>query len=420
MKKICIVTTRHISYNPRVLKEADLLFKNGYEVCVVTVNNNLQQSRFDEEIMKDRKWRLKTVDFRKELKDEKRRWLRLSIRQKLFSKLSGASYKNGIAERAINKAFDELLALAIVEKADLYITHHPEALPIGFLAAKKNSSKFGFDAEDFHTGMNEGAGESKEEALIVYLEKKYLPYCAYITAASKGIAEAYVKKYTIPQPEVILNVFPLKPLSVGEVNSPVKFYWYSQVIGANRNLELLLQAAGSLKGNFELHLRGSFQSSAYHQTLLTLVEQYKLKGSVFFHPPIVAEQIIGDANQYDVGLALESDVSVNRNICVTNKIFTYLMAGLAIVGTDTYGQKDIFSHFPHAVQVCKMTQEDLARCMLFFIEHKSQLFQAKQLARQAAETTFNWEHSSNQFLQTVKKTLKGENKSSIMVPEITT
>ena len=71
VKKICIVTTRHISYNPRVLKEADAFFSRGYEVSVVTVNNHHDQRRFDKELMQTRAWNLVTVNFRKEVSSEK-------------------------------------------------------------------------------------------------------------------------------------------------------------------------------------------------------------------------------------------------------------------------------------------------------------------------------------------------------------
>ncbi|MDQ6610363.1 MAG: hypothetical protein M3Y85_11140, partial [Bacteroidota bacterium] len=54
IKKICIVTTRHISYNPRVLKEADAFFKKGYAVSVVTINNHNDQNKFDQKLMSTR------------------------------------------------------------------------------------------------------------------------------------------------------------------------------------------------------------------------------------------------------------------------------------------------------------------------------------------------------------------------------
>jgi glycosyltransferase involved in cell wall biosynthesis len=445
MQKICIITTRHISYNPRVLKEADTLSAHGYEVSVVTVNSHLGQSSFDEELMRSRSWELYTVNFRKEVPAERRLWVRLSVKKKLFTLLSRLTGRFGIAERAMEKAFDELLRLAKARSADLYLAHHAEALGVGFRAARSPRPRpsshtahsrpalFGFDAEDFHTGMDESVGLNKK--LVTVLEKRYLPRCSYLTAASKGIADAYADKYRIRKPVTILNVFPREPLTVATPGSPVKFYWYSQVIGPKRGLEVLLEAAGKVQaalravasataasataGNtpralapaptipsFEIHLRGSLHNEEYGVELKRLAEGAGCAGSLFLHPPILPEEIIADGNRFDIGLALESDISVNRDICVTNKVFSYLMSGLALVITDTYGQKDIFKSFPGAGRLCRKSDpEDLAAAMKYFIGNPERLMEAKQAAREAAESRFNWEVESGTLLDSISACL---------------
>jgi glycosyltransferase involved in cell wall biosynthesis len=447
MKKICIVTTRHISYNPRVLKEADTLSANGYEVTVVTVNSHIDQARFDEELMRSRPWSLRSVDFRKAGGKEERRWFYFSLKQKVFGFLSRFSCRAGIAERAAEKSFDSLVRLAKAIKADLYLVHHPEALGVGFSAARHNRAKFGFDAEDFHSGMNEPPAPA--DPLVLFLEKKYLPHCHYLTAASEGIARAYAGKYNIAKPVTILNtfkssipdqktwprdanppVFPkakLEPATIGpsfdkpstpdqntsprKASLPVKFYWYSQVIGPNRGLETLLEAAGQINAGqiklpFEIHLRGSFNNENYKTALFELVKKTQLEGKVFFHTPILSENIIRDGSNFDIGLALESNISINRNLCVTNKVFSYLSSGLAIIGTDTDGQKEIFSHFPGAVRICGIdNKEDLATAMLFYICHPEKLEDAKRAAQKAAATRFNWEQESQKLLTNINSYL---------------
>lgn len=404
MRKICIITTRHISYNPRVLKEADVLSANGYDVTVVAVSNNEVLHGFDEQLMRTRKWKLRTVNYSRGR--DKMRWMYLSLRQRVFLFVSRVTYKFGVAERAAEKAFDGLVELACAEKADLYIAHHVEALGAGYKAARRNKAVFGFDAEDFHTGMNESASSATADGLTYFLEKKYLGYCRHMTAASKLMAEAYRDKYGVSLPETILNVFPMVALPVRAVHEPVRFHWYSQVIGPNRGIEVLLAAAAMIKLPFEIHLRGSMYSNAYKDTLTDICHRAGIGQQVFFHDPIQPEQIIPDGNNYDVGLALESAVSMNRNICVTNKVFSYLMSRMAIIGTDTDGQKDIFTHFPEAVVVCRMNDaEDLARAMMVFIGDREKLMKAKQAAEMASVGQFNWEKESKKLLQAIQYNL---------------
>lgn len=405
MKKICIVTTRHISYNPRVLKEADALDAAGYEVVVIGITNNERQAAFDEELMRVRKWKLRTVNFRRERKGESGYWLYLSLRQRLFIFLTKISFRRGIAERAMEKAFDGLRRLARAERADLYIAHHVEALGAGYSAARANKARFGFDAEDFHPGMNDSS--SATNAMIGWLEGKYLPSCQHFTAASKGIAEAYRDKYGIRMPHVILNVFPLEELPVREPGDAIRFYWYSQVIGPNRGIELLLDAASRIRLPFEIHLRGGLYSEDFKTGLKQRCGDSGLWDRVFLHEPILAAQLISDANQYDVGLALETDTSVNADLAVSNKIFGYLMSRLFIIGTDTSGQKDIFTHFPDAVRMFSMhNAEELADAMRACVTGKIAVLEGKRAAGKAAEQCFNWDLESAKLRLLVDNILK--------------
>ena len=404
MKKICIVTTRHISYNPRVLKEADTLHSLGYRVTVVTINNHATQSGFDDELMRSRQWTLKTVNFRKTVPSEKRRWFRLSLRQRFYHLLSHITLRFGIAERTAEKAFDELAFFATNEHADFYIAHHAEALGAASIAAAANHTGFGFDAEDFHTGMEDMS--PAYYSLITFLEQKYLPRCQYLTAAADGIAAAYADKYGVKTPVTILNVFPKEETQQKPAHSPVRFYWYSQVIGPKRGLEMLLEAAGLVPEPFELHLRGSWHSDNYKRDLEKLAAECGCAEKLFFHDPILAKDIIADAANYDVGLALELDVSVNKYLAVSNKLFSYLMSGLALIMTDTDGQKNIYARFPAAGRLCRMNDtESLAGAMRFFIEDAGRLMAAKKAAREAAETRFNWENESATLLENIKHCL---------------
>lgn len=404
MKRICIITTRHISYNPRVLKEADALYAHGYDVSVVAINNNADQRAFDEELMMARKWRLSTVDFRKTIRKEQWKWAFLSIRHKLYSKASRLSLRFGIAERAAEKAFDGLCKLAKKQRADLYIVHHPEALGAGATAARYHKARLGFDAEDFHAGMN-GMDETSKR-MISFLEKKYLPGCSYISAASKGIGEAYQEKYGVKTPIVLLNVFPKEDLPAGRADNAVRFYWYSQVIGPNRGLECLLDAAACLNGSFEIHLRGSLHSESYRLELNRLAVKNGIKDKLFLHGPILADWLVGDGSGYDVGLALELNTSINAMICVSNKLFSYLMSGLALIVTDTAGQKDILQCFPRAGRVAGVNDAaDLAASMQFYLDHPDSLMEAKMTARSAAMNEFNWETESGKLIGAVNSAL---------------
>lgn len=425
---ICIVTSKHVSYNPRVVKEADALSAAGHAVTVVTVCNHHEQARLDEGVMATRGWRLLTVNSRRQGVGERCRWLWMALRQRLFAKvLSRFTLRCGIAERAAGREFPELRRLAGTVAADLYIAHHAEALGAAWAAARRHGARFAFDAEDFHSGMFSpvpappagapleesvrqllaiaaGQPKGREQRCVEFLEQTYLPRCDYLTAASDGIGLAYALKYGLPRPTTILNVFPLgnteSDVTVARQPSPpFKLYWYSQVIGPGRGLETAVEALPLLAAPCELHLRGTAQPD-YVAQLQERAAELEVAGRLFLHPPCPPDDLVREAARYDIGLALENAVELNRLICVTNKIFTYLNAGLAVVASDTPGQAGIMAQIPQAGAVCRMNDaQSLAAAVNGLVAAPGKLAEARRAARRAAEERFCWEREAEKLVE---------------------
>lgn len=433
--KICIISTKHVSYNPRVVKEADALSAAGHEVTVVTVCNNRDQALLDEGVVAKRTWQLLTVRCRKQGLVERWRWLRFALRQRMHaSLLARLTSSLGVAEHAQCREYPELRALAMSVRADLYIAHHAEALGAAWSASHRNGGRFAFDAEDFHSQMfnappmsnsaghenrsvrqllsaSEGQPKNAEQRRIEYLERKYLPRCDYITAASDGIGEAYASKYGLPRPTTILNVFPLEPDSDRLVDrhdffasestsaAPIRLYWYSQVIGPGRGLEDAVTALSLLRLPCELHLRGSAQAD-FVEKLQSLASRLGVLDRVRVHPPCPPDSLIEAASCNDIGLALETGKELNNLLASSNKLFTYMNAGLAIVATDTPGQRGIMNQAPEAGLLCRMNDAvSLAEAITQLLEGPQALRRAQRASRASAKTRFNWELESTKLLE---------------------
>jgi glycosyltransferase involved in cell wall biosynthesis len=104
-----------------------------------------------------------------------------------------------------------------------------------------------------------------------------------------------------------------------------------------------------------------------------------------------------------VGLALELLTSANANLAVSNKMFSYLMAGLAVIATDTFGQKDIMECIPSAGRICRMKDvAELASAMQFYIDQPEELLKARHAAAKAADEVYNWENESEKLLNNLR------------------
>src|SRR5205807_343664 len=112
-------------------------------------------------------------------------------------------------------------------------------------------------------------------------------------------------------------------------------------------LEEMIHAIG-LTGNknIQLHLRGQWQPG-YQAKLRELAKVCGLRiKQLVSHQLASPDDMIRLSSEFDIGLALEQPISENRDICVTNKICTYLLAGNAVIASATRGQRLLMDELP--------------------------------------------------------------------------
>jgi glycosyltransferase involved in cell wall biosynthesis len=320
---------------------------------------------------------------------------------------------NWLGTRALTRVAPDLFVAAVRYKADLYVAHYVAALAAAARAAKINASRVAFDAEDFESGYYvTKSGPEKIDALIESVERKYLPACCYVTAGSNGIAAAYQSKYGIATPTSILNVFALaeRPWQFRTTASsgPLRLYWFSQTVGPGRGLAGVIRAMGKLRScDIELHLRGLARPEYWKQLQNLAAASGVRPSAIVLHAPLPSEEMICAASEFDVGLALEHPVSLNRDICLTNKIFSYLLAGNAIAACATTAQKAILDVIGNAGFLYEPGDIDaLAEGLRCWSENREQLQTARQQAWFWGTERFNWNIEKGKFLQVVEDGIK--------------
>ena len=289
-------------------------------------------------------------------------------------------------------------------KADIYIGHNLGALPATVKVAKYHKSFCGFDAEDFH--RNEMTNDIADYSYKIarQLENRYFGSLNYLTTSSPQTTDAYHRLYPKLQPTTILNVFvPSAGIKTKKVNpDTLKLFWFSQTIGPKRGIEDIANALNTLKNeSFELHLLGQ-TSEAYQQFIVGKIPP----GKVYFHPPIPAAGIINFASQFDIGLALETGFSSNNDFALSNKLFTYLQAGLAIIASDTTAQKGFISKYPDVGNIYfKNDSASLASVLSEFNLNRERVYQAGKYALKLGHEKLNWQIESGKLLSLVAETL---------------
>src|SRR5262245_26309831 len=346
---VAIVTPTYISSNPRVVKEADALAAAGLRVGVVFSQGPMEWARADDDIVAaSSEWRALPVKWSNAVPSERGTYLRSTLRFHAARRLAVAGWEPlSLAVRAACRTYPELARAAAAIPARLYIGHYPEGLAAAAAAAKRRNASFAYDVEDLHTEEDPPTRDGLRRSRRVFqIERSCIGRCGYVSSVSAGVAQALARRYPGVAPLVIHNVFPWKDRQTldGQVKdrsgSAVSLYWYSQVIGFDRGLEDVIRALGHVHRPFQLHLRG-FHSDEVARQLQALAVDSGIADRVFLHQRVPPNELLSRTVEHDIGLALEQPVSLNRELTVTNKLFFYLLAGLAVVATATQGQEAI-------------------------------------------------------------------------------
>lgn len=124
------------------------------------------------------------------------------------------------------------------------------------------------------------------------------------------------------------------------------------------------------------------------------------------HEPAHPSEMVREAAHYDIGLALEPPINVNNDILLSNKIFTYLLAGTAVVATRTRGQVRLLPDLGCAAVSC--APEDpasFAEAIAPWLRDRGALERARQAAWRLGEERFNWDCEQRVFLGVVNRAL---------------
>jgi hypothetical protein len=400
VRNITFITTGQPTTNPRLVKEAETLINLGYNVKVIYCFYNKWAQHFDKDIIarNPKMYILCGGD----LVEHKVTYYKTRIRQKVAFLLFKLGYRINIAEQAISRTHTEALSVATKIKTDLYIAHNLGALPAAVIAAKLTHAKVGYDAEDLHSAQYTSA-KDHSYLLNKYIEEKFFSQVNYFTAASPLIASFYKKTYLYLNPIVINNTFPKAAIPSFNkcADDILKLFWFSQTIGTDRGVTEIIAAMTGIS-NVELHLLG-YCSEDTKMQLNNLMHDHKLKANQLrIHPPVSPDQLLNFAAQFDIGMAAETGVPLNRDICLTNKIFTYIQCGLAVIASDTQAQTQFLHQYPQAGKIYERGNVmSLAGCINTFADDRKALYQTQLTNYQLGQTHLNWETESLTFVKTI-------------------
>ncbi len=266
-----------------------------------------------------------------------------------------------------------------------------------------------------------GSRSAELTAALKTAERSALNQSLACWCTSQAMAAALGEACQTEDPLVVRNVFPRrfreaidgrwadrpamaklsaanKPALPRPAEAPLSFHWFSQTIGPGRGLEEVFAALAGVEGDWELHLRGSLGN---YGTWLEINCPSGVRSRVKLHALAGTDELTSRIAEHDVGLACEARQPRSRDLTITNKVFQYLQAGLAVVASDTSGQKEA-AHLAHgAVELYRAGDPESLRMLLQQLVLNREKLKVMRAAAWEVGSLLCWENEAPKLVEAV-------------------
>ncbi len=395
-RRVTVVAAGSLATCPRAVKAADAFAWAGWDVRVVNTPNAAWAGAYDVALQARHGWRWDPVEVRREAAPA--RWLVTALRHRVAERLLSLPSPvrpHWAVVQAFSRVHGALVEAILREPTDVIYGGTTGALSAIAEASAQSGTPCGIDFEDLHCAQGEaGAAGARHDALARLVMAEVAPRAAFLTGGSAAIAEAVSAEFHLPVLP-IHNVFPLAWGRPPEPTSgPLKLYWFSQTISPGRGLEDVATATGRLQQGrlCELHVRGS-GVPGYLEQLGRHAARVAPALRLCVHAPSDPDAMAEDGRHCDAGLATEARMPRNRGLALSNKALTYPLSGLALVLTETEGQRTLADSLGDAcVRFPEGAVDRLADGLSAWVADRAALTRAREASWEAARRRWHWEH----------------------------
>lgn len=403
--KALVVMPGHLATTPRMVKVADSLAAAGHDVRVVSAGFTAWAREADERLAGTRPWKWTVVEHSRQHAPFV--YATTGMRRHLartMARVNGSAPSWWASTRALSRVHNELVSRGLQESCDFVYGGSLGGIAVASEIGQRQGVPFAIDLEDLHTAESIAPDAALQHALARRVLERVIPRAAFVTTSSDCIAERYAEQFG-RRPAVLHNVFPLpaKPPKLMPHEGPLRLYWFSQTIAPSRGIEDMvaavfaagISAAITVRGRPNVDFTGQIAHKIHEGMSRTTAPTPAVTLRV--EPPADPDRMIELAAAYDVGFASEHEPIENRQLCLTNKVFTYLAAGNAVAMSDTPAQRRLAGQLGEAAFLYRRGEiEPLAEWLRHLSSHRAALGRAREAASHHAVRRWNWHHDAEE------------------------
>ncbi len=230
----------------------------------------------------------------------------------------------GLRTRGLRRAGRTIGRTDVIHANDL------ETLPAGYLLAKELHSRLVYDAHELYA-EHEPDPPRIARAMLARIERGLARRADAVVTVSEPLAEELRRRLRV-EPIVVLNAPELDEREPPEPGAGPLRAVYQGAFGTGRRLDDLFEAVRRAP-SVQLTLRVNRSTREELEGVLPA----DLRERVSVEDPVPPSEVVTALHGHHVGVLFDRPLTRNAELSSPNKLFEYLMAGLAVVAPDLPG-----------------------------------------------------------------------------------
>ncbi|MBV8304276.1 MAG: glycosyltransferase [Acidimicrobiia bacterium] len=191
------------------------------------------------------------------------------------------------------------------------------------------------------------------------VEGAFIRGAGFVSTVADGIADALVRLYGLPErPLVIRNMPPFQAMPYREPEDRINVLYHGMFL-RDRGLGELIDSVPMWPPEYRLLLRG-LGKPHYEAELRDRAAGSPARDRIEFPPAAPMSELVTLANESDIGVFFTPGTSGQNRFALPNKIFEYVMAGLALCVSNVIEIRRVMDQYGLGLIVDELTPAAIA------------------------------------------------------------
>jgi glycosyltransferase involved in cell wall biosynthesis len=271
-----------------------------------------------------------------------------------------------------------------IRAADVVHANDLDTLPAASFVARRLGARLVYDAHELYADFDPDPSRFYRRALLS-LERRLAQRADAVVTVSDALADELQRRHGLRElPLVVLNAPELDETEPTTHDGPLRAV-YTGALGTGRPLGDILDAIGP-DVRLALHV-----VQVPPELIRREVERRGLADRVEVAAPVPPEALPALLRKHDVGIVFDRPVTRNAELSLPNKLFEYLMAGLAVVVPRLDGMGPLVEREEVGLAYGPGEPSQLAAALERLATDPDELASYRTRARRAAVSTYNAE-----------------------------